>query len=97
MTKRLVEINKGMRIGGPFDGTEHLVIFFPDDHPEGYQLPKKWREIDTTFNSKFPEGATYHWNAEKKEWHYVGQMDQETQNGARMLFDYLGEKPADPL
>ncbi len=35
MTKRHVEINKGMRIGGPFDGREHSIMFFLMTTPKG--------------------------------------------------------------
>ena len=97
MTKRYIEINKGPLIGGPFDGSEHFVMFFPDDHPEGYSLPQKQREIYTVFSVNFPEGAIYHWSEDKQEWYYVGQMDQDSQARSRQLFQCFNVKPAESL
>jgi len=80
------EYNKGIRIGGPFDGTEHSVLFFPDDYPKGYKPTKKFLEVNKTFSKKFPEGAVYHWNEKQGKWHYVSQMPQNSQNEAKKLF-----------
>lgn len=84
-------------MGGPFDGTEHSVLFFPGDHRKGYKPTKEFLEVNRAFCKKFPEGAVYHWNKEKREWHYVGQMPQDSQDGAKKLFYVFGVDPNPPL
>lgn len=84
-------------MGGPFDGNEHSVLFFPGDYQEGYEPSKEFLEVNRVFSSKFPEGAVYHWNEEKSEWHYVGQMNKEGQDGAEELFGVFGVDSAPPL
>lgn len=92
-----IEYNKGIRVGGPFDGTMHSVLFFPGDHRKGWKPTKDFLEVNRTFSSKFPEGAVYHWNEEKQEWHYISQMSDDSQDGAKKLLGVFGVKPADPL
>lgn len=82
---RMLQINKGIRIGGPFDGTEHSVVYYPEDHP----LPLKEQQVNQVFSKNFPEGAVYHWHEESKTWRYKGQMPPQSQEGARELFSWF--------
>ncbi len=92
----MIALNEGIRVGGPFDRQEHSVLIeigdYPDDKP-----PPKVAEINRAFSSAFPEGAIYHWHADKKEWHYVGPMSEKSQDGARKLFGFFGVEPDPPL
>lgn len=88
-------VNKGLVVGGPFDGKEHDFVFYPDEFPNG--PPPKVSEIWCALSKEFPEGAEYHWNSEKKEWHYVGQLNQKDQNNFRELLGLLGVEPDPPL
>ena len=84
-------------MGGPFDGSEHSVLFFPGDYPKGFVLDRERREVNRAFSGKFPEGAIYLWNEEKQEWHYIGQMSDESQDGAKKLLGFFDVEPNPPL
>lgn len=73
------------------------ILFFPGDYSEGYELSREELEVDRVFSKNFPEGAVYLWNAKKQEWHYVGQMSDESQDGTKRLFDFFDVKPNPPL
>lgn len=96
-SRQCFEYNKGIRVGGPFDGIEHSVLFFPGDYPKGHVPSREFLTVNRSFCKKFPEGAVYHWNEEKQEWHYVSQMPQDSQDGAKKLFCVLGVDPDPPL
>lgn len=100
---RMIELNKGIRVGGPFDGKIHSVLFYPGEYPND-EPPLEVAEISRVLSINFPEGAIYHWHKEKQEWHYVGQMDEESQDAAKQFFGVFQKvypdkklKPADPL
>lgn len=51
------EYNKGLRVGGPFDGSETSVQFFPSHYPKGHELSREELEVDRVFSKKFPEAG----------------------------------------
>lgn len=91
------EYNKGLLVGGPFDGKKKSFLFFPGDYEPGHKPSHQNTNVCRMFSSKFPEGAVYHWNEEKGEWHYIGQMDEEGQDGAKELFGVFDVEPNSPL
>ena len=93
MQIRMIEINKGKKVGGPFDGKDGSFVFYPREYPDR-NPPPRLSEIIRCFSKQFPEGAIYHWNKEKKEWNYKGMCDEELQEGARQLLDAFGVEPA---
>ena len=93
---RMIQINKGPCVSGPFDRKEESVVFYPDEYPDNKPPPED-AEVKNIFSKAFPEGAIYHWHADKKEWHYVGPMSEESQDGARELFGCFGVEPEPPL
>lgn len=93
---RMIEINRGVLVGGPFDGTTNSHLFYPEEYRD--DLPPERTQVLKLFSKHFPEGAIYHWNDEKKEWHYVSPMEKPGEEGEhRGIFDAFGLKPTPPL
>lgn len=96
VSMKMIALNEGIRVGGPFDGSEYCVLIYPGDYPND-QPPPHVTDINRVFSSEFPEGAIYRWVADKKEWHYVGPFEQEGQERNRRFFGFFGVEPAPPL
>jgi hypothetical protein len=93
----MIELNKGICVGGPFDGMEESVLIYPGDYPDD-SPPAEVCEVRRAFSINFPEGAIYRWDKKEKVWLYCGPMEQDGVEGEhRRLFRILGLKEKPPL
>ena len=87
---KLREINKGLCVGGPFDGRDCSCLYVPEEYPNE---PPPHATVARIFSKNFPEGAIYHWDG--KAWIYIGPFEDNT--NALKLFKAFGVEPAPPL
>ena len=67
---RMVELNKGLMVGGPMDGKEHSVLVYPPGDPS--HDPLEQTDTCRMFSIRFPAGAVYDWDAASGSWRYAG-------------------------
>jgi len=94
---KMVSLNKGPMVGGPYDGGEYDVLLWPPDWPDWPDgVPRERLEVRRVFSRNFPEGAVYHWDG--ASWIYQGPMDAGGEPGEhRRLFDAFGIETEPPL